>query len=123
MRKHLSSNLVRLAIVAVAYCLVAEVGLSLALVGRSVTPLWPPTGLAVVAFLAWGRRMWPAVAVAALVVNLPLGPPVTATVVIAIGNTLAPLVAATLLERVDFHRELDRIRDAVALVFLGALGS
>src|SRR5439155_2859705 len=33
----------------------------------------------------------------------------------------APLSAAVLLDLVGFHREIDRQRDAVAIVFLGAL--
>jgi serine phosphatase RsbU (regulator of sigma subunit)/anti-sigma regulatory factor (Ser/Thr protein kinase) len=122
-RKHLSSYLLRSAIVAVAYFLAAELGLGLARVGDTVTPLWPPTGVALVAFLGWGRKLWPAVTVAALAVNLPTGPTAPAVVAIAAGNTLAPLAAATLLERSGFHRQLDRVRDAVALVGLGALGS
>jgi integral membrane sensor domain MASE1/anti-sigma regulatory factor (Ser/Thr protein kinase) len=108
-------------LVAVAYYAAAKLGLRLALVGRNITPLWPPTGIAVVAFLVLGRSMWPGVALAAFVVNLPIstgGLPAAAT---AAGNTLAPLVAATLLARVGFRRQIDRLRDATAIVFVGAL--
>jgi serine phosphatase RsbU (regulator of sigma subunit)/anti-sigma regulatory factor (Ser/Thr protein kinase) len=112
-----------LAVVGAAYYLAAELGLRLALVGRTVTPLWPPTGVALVAFLAWGRSMWPAVTVAAFAANAPIGPTAVAAGGIAVGNTLAPLAAATLLSKVDFRRTLDRVRDAVALVLLGALVS
>ena len=38
-------------------------------------------------------------------------------------DTVAPLVAALLLERVGFRRRLDRQRDAMAIVFLAALAS
>jgi len=54
-----------LVLVAISYWVIAELGLRLALVGESVTPLWPPTGFALVAFLVFGRRVWPAVTVAA----------------------------------------------------------
>jgi integral membrane sensor domain MASE1/anti-sigma regulatory factor (Ser/Thr protein kinase) len=110
----------QLAIVALTYYLAGELGLRLSLVGNSVTPLWPPTGVAVVALLALGRRSWPAITVAALAVNLPIGPTIPAAVLIAVGNTLAPLVAVALLERVDFRLNLARVRDVAALVFLGA---
>jgi serine phosphatase RsbU (regulator of sigma subunit)/integral membrane sensor domain MASE1/anti-sigma regulatory factor (Ser/Thr protein kinase) len=117
------SGLAAWALVAVAYYLGARVGLSLSLVERNVTPLWPPTGIALAAFLLIGRRVWPAVAVAALAVNLPLNDAVAPAVLTAVGNTLAPLLAAVLLQRVGFRRQLDRGRDALALVFLAALGS
>jgi signal transduction histidine kinase len=94
----------------------------LALVHGQVTPVWPPTGIALVAFLVMGRRVWPAIALAAFVVNLPIGPSPLGAAAIAAGNTLAPLAAFELLRLVDFHRELDRLRDAIALIVIGALG-
>jgi serine phosphatase RsbU (regulator of sigma subunit)/anti-sigma regulatory factor (Ser/Thr protein kinase) len=109
--------------VGVAYYLGARLGLSLSLVERNVTPLWPPTGIAVATFLLMGRKMWPAVAIAAFAVNVPISAGLLAAAATAVGNTLAPLVAAALLLRVGFRRQLDRRRDALAIVFLGALAS
>src|SRR5437763_3532111 len=112
---------IRAAAVGVLYYAAARLGLRLALVQKNVTPLWPPTGIAVVAFLVLGRRMWPGVALAAFLINLPISTNALAAAVTAVGNTLAPLAAAFLLERVGFRRELDRLRDALAIVVLGAL--
>ena len=118
-----STRALRLVAIAVAYYLGARLGLNLPLVGNDVTPLWPPTGIAVAALLVAGRSYWPAVAVAALAVNLPISAGPLAAAVTAVGNTLAPVVAVTLLHRVGFRRQLDRQRDAMAIVFLGALAS
>ncbi|MFF0268286.1 SpoIIE family protein phosphatase [Kribbella sp. NPDC004536] len=115
--------MVVLVLVGAAYYLGARLGLSLSLVARNVTPLWPPTGIALAAFLVLGRSMWPAVTLAALAVNLPISSGPVPALVTAAGNTLAPLAAAIVLERVGFRRELDRRRDALAIVFLGALAS
>jgi signal transduction histidine kinase len=112
-----------LALVAAAYWLAARLSLNLALVHGQVSPVWPPTGIAVVAFLLIGRSAWPAIALAAFAVNLPIGPSPVGAAAIAAGNTVAPLVAVELLKRVDFRRELDRVRDAIALIVIGALGS
>ena len=106
-----------------AYWLSAEAGLQLALVRGQVTPLWPPTGIALACLLAWGVRIWPAITVGAFLVNLPIGPTLPAVCLIAVGNTLAPVCACVLLSRIRFRADLGRLRDAVALVFLGALGS
>ncbi|WP_330476359.1 MASE1 domain-containing protein [Terrabacter sp. C0L_2] len=113
----------RLVVIALAYYVGARLGLELSLVGNDVTPLWPPTGVAVAALVVVGRSYWPAIAVAALAVNLPISASPLAAAVTAVGNTLAPVVAVTLLRRVGFRRELDRQRDALAIVFLGALAS
>jgi PAS domain S-box-containing protein len=104
-------------VLGVAYAATALVSLQLALVERNVTPLWPPTGIAVVAFLAWGSRIWPGVAVAAFFVNLPISTSPLAAAATAAGNTVAPLVAAAILRRVSFRMEIDRLRDAIAIVF------
>ena len=73
-RTGLAGDGLRLALVAVAYYVSARLGLELALVHGQVTPVWPPTGIALVAILVFGVRVWPAVAVAAFAVNLPIGP-------------------------------------------------
>jgi integral membrane sensor domain MASE1 len=41
---------------------------------------------------------------------------------IATGNTLAPVCACLLLRKVGFRNEMDRLKDALTLVFLGAFG-
>ncbi len=109
------------AVVALAYWLAASASLRLALVHGQVTPIWPPTGIALVAMLVFGRRVWPAVFLGALAVNLPIGPSPLGAAFIAAGNTLAPLAAASLLKRVGFRIELNRLRDAAAIIVLGAL--
>lgn len=111
----------RLALLAFVYWIAARLSLTLALVHGQVTPIWPPTGLALVAILIFGRRVWPAIFAAALAVNLPIGPSPIGATLIAAGNTLAPLVAAELLKLVGFRLELDRFRDAAAIIGLAAL--
>src|SRR5205823_1232766 len=49
-----------------------------------------------------------------------LGPSPLGAALIACGNTLAPLLAAEVLRRAGFRRQLDRVRDAIAIV-AGAL--
>src|SRR5256885_5750632 len=59
-------TLLQLAVVALAYWLAAMVSLRLALVHGQVTPIWPPTGIALVAILVFGRRGWPSIFLGAL---------------------------------------------------------
>lgn len=107
-----------LVVVAACYYVGGRVGLLQALVNDQVTPLWPPTGVAVLALLLGGPRLWPGIALGAFVANSVLAD-LGATVLITAGNTLAPLAAYLLLKRVGFRCELDRTRDALALVLLG----
>src|SRR5207245_10668027 len=105
-RTGLAGDGLRLALVAVTYYVSARLGLELALVHGQVTPVWPPTGIALVAILVFGVRVWPAVAVAAFAVNLPIGPNPLGAACIAAGHPLAPLPAAALQKRAGLRISL-----------------
>ncbi|MBR8638432.1 MASE1 domain-containing protein [Streptomyces tuirus] len=98
----------------------AELGLLQQLVRGQVTPLWPPSGIALAGLLLLGPRVWPGIALGAFLTNISLGPSVLAVLVIAAGNTLAPVCAYALLRRAGFGNEMNRLRDALTLIFLGA---
>ena len=85
--------------VAAAYYVAGRVGLTLASVNASTTAVWPAAGIAVAALLLGGRRLWPAIAAAAFLVNLTTSGTIPASLAIATGNTLEALAAAWLLER------------------------
>jgi integral membrane sensor domain MASE1 len=107
-------------VVALVYYLAAKLGLSFALVGGQVTPLWPPTGIALTCLLLFGMRSWPGITVGAFLANLTFGPSLVTVAAISAGNTLAPIGAYLLLNRVGFDLELKRLKDVLALITLGA---
>ncbi|MFC5213988.1 MASE1 domain-containing protein [Streptomyces coerulescens] len=117
-----AAHALRLTLVTAAYYGSAKLGLEQQLVRGQVTPFWPPTGIALVALLMWGLRMWPGIALGAFVVNVTLGPSILPVLAIVAGNTIAPVCAFLMLRRVRFRPALDRLQDALALIFLGALG-
>lgn len=109
--------------VAGAYYLSGRLGLMRQVVvdGAVVTPLWPPTGIALAALLCLGARVWPGIALGTLVTVSEIGDAFTVSrLAIMFGNTIAPLASYALLRKVGFRSELVRLRDGVCLVFLGA---
>ena len=104
-----------------SYYLTGGLGLTLASVGAHVTLIWPPTGVALFALLAWGRPMWPALWLGSFLVNLHVGFPPALAMVIACGNTLGPVLAAEALKRTGFDGRFSRARDVVLYVAFGAL--
>ncbi|MET8446139.1 MASE1 domain-containing protein [Streptomyces sp. NPDC005209] len=111
------------AVVTACYFGAGRLGLLRRLVveGAVVTPIWPPTGVAVAALLILGPRAWPGIALGAFFIIASISTPGPDTPVLVLGNTLAPLCAYLLLSRVGFRTDLSRLRDGLALVFLGAL--
>lgn len=109
---------------AAAYLAAARLGLKVATVGRSVTLVWPPTGISLAALFLLGRRYWPGVALGAFLVNaLTPGVPVPAALGMAAGNTLEAVIAVTALHWLGMNRTLGRMRDVLALVGAAALVS
>ncbi len=98
-------------VVALAYLASGWVGLQLATVEANITVVWPPTGIAIAALVLGGWRWWPAVALGAVAINLLVGMPLGVSLVIAVGNTLGPLVSALFLRRIGFAREFSHRRD------------
>jgi PAS domain S-box-containing protein len=105
-------------------CAVAAVaGLAVPFTSGNVSPLWPPAGVALAAFLLFGYRIWPAVALAAFLVNLFTAVPAVSALGMCAANTVGPLCGALFLQRIPgFHHSLTRLRDVLGLVILGAFG-
>ena len=105
-----------------AYFAAAKGGLALAYENSSVTAVWPPTGIALAALVLGGRRLWPGVALGALLANSSTGVPLFTVLGITAGNTLEALIGAHLLVRVaGFRPSLERARDVLALAVLAAM--
>jgi integral membrane sensor domain MASE1 len=110
----------KVAVLAGVYYGAAKLGLNLAFTSPSVTAIWAPTGIALAAVLLWGYRVWPGVALGALLANAWTGVPFYAVLGITAGNTLEALAGAYLLrELADFRASLERVRDVIALAILG----
>lgn len=85
--------------VGVTYFVLAKIGLTLASINPSASPIWPPTGFALAAVLLWGYRIWPAIFLAAFIVNATTAGSIETASAIAAGNTLEGLVGAFLINR------------------------
>jgi diguanylate cyclase (GGDEF)-like protein len=120
------SRLVRrlglLVALAAAYFMAGKLGLRLAFVNPSATPVWPPTGLALAAFLLVGYDVWPAMLVGAFLVNITTSGSLATSVGIAAGNTLEGLVGAYLVNRfARGRRACERAQDVFKLAGLAGL--
>ena len=92
-------DILGLSLLAVAYLALAKFGLALASLHPSASPVWPPSGLALAGTLLWGWRVWPAIAIGALVANVTTFGSIWTAMAIAGGNTLEALITAWLLQR------------------------
>src|SRR5712672_2921684 len=113
------------AIVFLAYFVAGRLGQATTNIRSSnLGPVWPAYGVAVAALLLCGYRVWIGIAGAAFLVAFVSPVPHIAAVGQAAGATVAALTGAFLLQRIfRFDPSLSRLRDALALIVFGALGS
>jgi TolB-like protein/integral membrane sensor domain MASE1/class 3 adenylate cyclase/Flp pilus assembly protein TadD len=93
------SGLPLIGILAVIYFIAGKLGLMLASLHASASPVWPPAGIALAASLLLGYRAWPAIFIGAFLVNVTTAGNVATSFAIAAGNTLEALVGAWLVNR------------------------
>jgi len=106
---------------AAVYFVAAKLGLRLAFVNRSATAVWPPTGIALAAFLILGARVWPAIFAGAFLANLATAGSLATSIGIASGNTLEGLLGAYLVQRFAAGRQaFGRPRNAFRFAVLAA---
>jgi PAS domain S-box-containing protein len=111
-----------LALLTLAYFVAGKFGLSLAVVNASVSPVWPPTGIAFASFLVLGPRVWPAILLGAFLVNVTTTGSIATSLGIAIGNTFEGRLGADLVRLFANGRDVfNRSRDVFKFVVLAGL--
>jgi TolB-like protein/integral membrane sensor domain MASE1/class 3 adenylate cyclase len=93
------SGLPLIGILAVIYFIAGKLGLMLASLHASASPVWPPAGIALAGLLLLGYRAWPGIFIGAFLVNVTTAGNVATAFAIATGNTLEALVGAWLVNR------------------------
>lgn len=118
------ADLARIGLLAAVYVLFAKLGLAIHSVSSFATLVWPCSGIALAAVLVFGYRIWPGIAIGAIVANLWIGAPPLVALAIGAGNSLEAVLAAYALKRIPgFRGSFDRLQDTVGLVLLAGAGA
>ncbi len=79
-----------------------------------ITPMWPPSGIAIAAAILFGKRIWPGITLGVLILAYSARIPFTSTVTVTLGNTVEPILAVYLLEKTV---NLDTLFEQVKNIF------
>lgn len=110
--------LLMLALAAV-YFVAGKLGLRLAYLNSSTSPVWPPTGIALAALLLLGYRVWPGILLGAFLVNVTTTGSLATSLGIAVGNTLEALAGSWLVNRFAGGRKaFEHAQDVFKFSFL-----
>ncbi len=118
-KKHLTTG-TRVVLLTALYFLGGLLGNLTAFHSKTLSLVWPPSGIALAAILLFGYRFWPGIALGALffsfIDGLPFG---FFTVGTAVGNTIGAVTCAFLLERfIKFNNAMERTRDGAGFILL-----
>jgi len=116
--------MVRIVGLALLYLLAAQGVVALPLDPEATARVWPSAGVALAALLLYGPGLWPGVFLGALGAALLTGSLPGVAVGYAAAAVVEALLGVVLLRRVwEFRTALERTRDVVGLVALGALAA
>ena len=117
LRRRFSAVMVFAALTLV-YFVAGKLGLKLAFLQASASPVWPPAGIALGALLVLGYRTWPAIFVGAFLVNVSTTGNIPTSVAIGAGNTLEAICGAWLVNRfAGGMRVFDRSQNVFRFAF------
>jgi len=91
--------IIELAAIAFLYFWLVKLGLTLASINPSASPVWPATGFAVAILLLRGYRVWPAIFIGAFLANVSSAGSNYTSAAIAIGNSLEGIVSTFFINR------------------------
>lgn len=104
------------------YFTFARLGLTLDAVAGFASLVWPAAGIALASLFLGGLRLWPAVLVAAFLVNYLNGAPIVIALAIGLGNTFEALFGAFILNKIlNFSPSMERLQDALAIINISIL--
>ncbi len=115
-------NIVANLIILVIYVAAGKFGLSLAVINPQASAIWFPTGIAIAAFILFGEKVFPAIYIGAFIVNVTTAGSVASSFLIAFGNTLEGLVAASLISKyANGKKVLESVQDISKFALFAAV--
>jgi PAS domain S-box-containing protein len=112
----------RMLALAAVYWLIGRAGLLFSIPELSISPVWPASGVALVALHVLGLSYWPSLFLGAVLLSMSMDIPLLASLGSAAGSALEPVLGVLLLRRLGFSNRLERVQDVVALCVGTALG-
>jgi signal transduction histidine kinase len=90
----------------------------------NIGPVWPAFGVAIAGVLAYGPRVWPGIALSAMLIDFQGPALLFAAIGQTIGTTAGSVMAGAAMRRLPgFQPTLERLRDAIAFIGLALAGA
>jgi PAS domain S-box-containing protein len=118
----ITTRILRLILVFALIFAIGAIGFSLPSIGGRLTLSFLPSGVAVAATFRLGRRIWPAVFLAGMAIDLWMPEPLWTSLAVGIGLAGGASLSAWLLERLGFDSSFARAKDVPIFILAVAIG-
>ena len=109
-------------IITLVYFITGRLGMLMHFASNDITLIWLPTGIAIAALLRCGYRVWPAITLGAVMVEIAIGAPLGLALATSVGSTLGPLLSAFLLNKLKFNHAILTFNDISSLIIATFVG-
>jgi PAS domain S-box-containing protein len=118
----ITARVLRLLLVFISIFAIGAIGISLASIGGRLSLNLLPSGLAAAATFRFGRRVWPAVFLAGVALELWIPQPIWTALGVGIGLAGGASLSQWLLERLEFDSSFSRAKDVPLFILAVAAG-
>ncbi len=110
--------------IASIYYVASQLAVSTLTLSTEINPMWPAAGIAQVALLLFGPKMWPGIAIGGFLFSMSVpSANIAAASISACARTLQAWTGTYLLQGMNFDARLDRLKDVLGIVGLSAFAS
>jgi len=118
----ITTRALRLFLVFAVIFAVGAIGFSLPSIGSRLTLSLMPSGVALAATYRYGRRVWPAVFLAGMAINLWIPHPFVSSIGVGAGLASGPWLSTWLMDRFGFDSSFSRAKDVPLFILAVAVG-
>jgi PAS domain S-box-containing protein len=118
----ITARVLRLLLVFTSIFAIGAIGIHLASIGGRLSLTLLPSGVAAAAIFRFGRRVWPAVFLAGVALELWIPQPIWTALGVGIGLSGGASLSAWLLERLGFDSSFSRAKDVPLFILAVAAG-
>ena len=116
-----TTTLVAIIIVGLLYFVSGMAGLMVESAVQGITPIWPPSGIAITAVLLFGYRLLPSIVLGMVLLGLSVEMPWVVVSLAAVGSILEAAIPVMLLRQLGFKGEFNEPSDVLLFASIAVL--
>ncbi len=112
----------QIALFSIVYFFSGMIGLEMQSAQTGITPFWPPSGVALAAFVIFGFRLWPGVYLGMGMIAYSVGVPLWVAFISATGSILEVIIPLFIVQKYGFKTSLNSLHHLLLFLIVASTG-